>query len=152
MILVNGKLNYGARPHGEALIFTGNSYINREGKLVMGRGAAREVRNKYPGIDLRFGKLIPHMGFYGLLLDGPPSSVRTPIYAFQVKYDWSMAARPELIERSGRMLKALLDNSTAWTFHMNMPGVGNGRLGLDEVMQIIESLQFSDQLYMYYVR
>ena len=146
MILVNDKLDYGAHPRGEALIFTGNSYVTREGKLVMGRGAAREVRDKYPGIDLRFGEQIIHQSFYGLLLDAPASSVRTPIYAFQVKYDWSMAASLHLIQKSGWMLKELLNNSTGWTFHMNMPGVGNGGLKYREVIQTIESCRITDPI------
>lgn len=39
-------------------IFTGNSTIRGDGALVMGRGAALQVRDAYPGIDKKMGNQI----------------------------------------------------------------------------------------------
>lgn len=63
MKLVLGKLDYSPeamrRTHERtAFLFTGNSTIKTNGALVMGRGAALEVRDAYPGIDHALGKKI----------------------------------------------------------------------------------------------
>lgn len=38
------------------ICFTANAVITRQGKLVMGRGAALRVRDAFPGIDACFGQ------------------------------------------------------------------------------------------------
>lgn len=41
--------------NANAIGFTANAYINKEGKLVMGKGFAAEIKAKYPDIDKLFG-------------------------------------------------------------------------------------------------
>ena len=59
---------------GGFIIVTGNSFLTSEMKLVMGRGAALQLKRKEPGIDLVFGEKIHktcgHLGFYGLIFHG----------------------------------------------------------------------------------
>ena len=40
------------------ILVTGNSYIRKDGTLVMGRGAALELKTMIPGIDKRLGQKI----------------------------------------------------------------------------------------------
>lgn len=47
-----------ASPLNWVYLFTGNCYLKANGALVMGRGAALQVRDAYPGIDKLLGRLI----------------------------------------------------------------------------------------------
>jgi len=53
------------------IIVTANSFLTSEMKLVMGRGAAWQLKLKVPGIDKAFGEMIHrqcgHLGLYGLI-------------------------------------------------------------------------------------
>ncbi len=147
MHLVKGMLDYAIAkdlsPVRSLLIFTGNSYIKRNGALVMGRGAARQVRDQYPGIDRDIGGQIENLGFYGLVMS---QHVRPNIGAFQVKYSAFEPATLELIERSTECLQKYAENP-AFPIYMNFPGVGNGRLTRDQVWPIIETLP--DNVFVY---
>ena len=41
---------------------TTNNAIKKNGALVMGRGIAKEAKDRFPGLDLRLGSLITHHG------------------------------------------------------------------------------------------
>ena len=59
MKLVHDKLYYTVGwTLPEVFLFTGNPVIKKNGAIVMGRGAAREIRDHYPGIDLSFGTIL----------------------------------------------------------------------------------------------
>jgi hypothetical protein len=63
MRLQLGKLDYSPRGmlathERTAFLFTGNSTVKTNGALVMGRGAALEVRDLYPGVDHMLGRKI----------------------------------------------------------------------------------------------
>lgn len=145
MILLEGNLDYHQAENDPAnvYLFTGNSYIKRNGALVMGRGAALEVRDMYPGIDRQLGQQITHLGFYGLLIG---STMKPNIGIFQVKYRYNDKAQLELIERSVAALdQYALAFGTA--IHMNYPGVGNGGLLATDVAPLLASLPNNVFLY-----
>lgn len=112
------------------LIATTNSYIRRDGAVVMGRGAAKRMASLYPWIPKRFGERITHLGFYGYLeIDG--------LGAFQVKKHFKDNAEIELIAYSCGMLSGWAYRHPETEYHMNYPGIGNGRLKPEQVEKYI---------------
>lgn len=115
----------------DVYLFTGNPIRRADGAIVMGRGAARVVRDAYPGIDKRIST------------DKPVTYTEiTPgqwIGWFQVKAHWRDPADLRLIQASTELLTRQAAARPAVTFHLNAPGVGNGRLSWDQVEQILAS-------------
>lgn len=145
MKLINSLLDY-TQPWElpDVYLFTGNPIVRLDGALVMGRGAARQVRDTFPGIDYAFGKLISskyrdndHVLF---LPCGEPFSPRQIIGWYKVKHHWRNEAAPGLIALSAQFLGELAETSPGHTFHMNFPGIGNGRLRVDDVLPLLEDL------------
>ena len=99
MILYEGKLEYDRAEHdtNNLYLFTGNSYVKRNGALVMGRGAALEVRDMYPGIDKLLGVHLIHLGLYGLCLCG---TKHNNLGVFQVKRNFADKAELDIIRYS----------------------------------------------------
>lgn len=144
MILVDGKLNYAAPQYeDEYYLFTGNSYINKKGELVMGRGAAAEVKSLYPTLPLEFGKAIGkqlHLAAYGLRWVGR-------IGVFQVKRHFRDYAEYPLIGMSAELLAEWAFSFPAATFHMNFPGIGYGGLDQQKVLPMLEPLPLNVYIY-----
>jgi len=119
------------------IIVTTNSFLTSEKKLVMGAGAARDLKIKVPRIDEKFGELIDtfcrHLGRYGLLFHDRYG-------AFQVKYRFNDKARTDLIRFSVAALKTAAVNNPKELFNINYPGIGSGGLKEYEVRPILEVL------------
>jgi hypothetical protein len=119
----------------DVYLFTGNPIKKKNGAIVMGRGAAKQVRDSYPGIDVVMGRMIkPNMP-----LAWASVTNHQFIGWFQVKHHWRAEADVGLIERSAHALAEVAEKRPEITFHLNFPGVGNGGLGADQVLPIIEN-------------
>ena len=118
-------------------IVTTNSFLTSEMKLVMGRGAAWQLKVKVPGIDKIFGRMIyktcGHLGRYGLIF-------HERYGAAQVKFRFDEKAQLELIEFSMTMLSVAATRDRKSIFNINFPGIGNGRLKKHDVKSILEML------------
>lgn len=145
MILFEGNLDYTRAEHdpGNVYLFTGNSTVKRNGGLVMGRGAAKEVRDLYPGIDKEFGRQITSGGTYGLIIG---TSMRPNIGVFQVKYRFDTRAELRLIKNSVDFLDQYAREFDR-AIYMNYPGVGNGGLLQTDVAPLLSSLP--DNVFLY---
>lgn len=119
------------------IIVTTNSFLTSERKLVMGRGAALQLKRKVPGIDRIFGQLVyekcGHLGRYGLLFYEKYGIA-------QVKYRFNEKADIELISYSMEMLKETAKPNKHHCYNINFPGIGYGGLSKDEVMPVLEKL------------
>jgi len=119
------------------IIVTTNSFLTSEIKLVMGRGAAYDLKVRAPGIDLIFGKMIReicgHLGRYGVLFYGRYG-------VFQVKYRFNRKARLDLITYSVCKLSTAAQRDKSSIFNLNYPGIGNGGLTEHQVRPILEML------------
>ncbi|KKM67861.1 hypothetical protein LCGC14_1466810 [marine sediment metagenome] len=118
-------------------VFTGNSFIKNNHALVMGRGMAKQIRDRIPGIDLRIGKRIlkkgPSLCRYGFIHIGK-------IGVFQVKHTYMEIASLALIEYSTKCLSAFAARHHNAQIHMNYPGIGYGKLTKAYVSPIIKRL------------
>jgi hypothetical protein len=132
----------------DVLLFTGNSTVSQLGCLVMGRGAAREVLNRYPNSDRAFGGLLrgPGGAFrtgvlsdYGVLIH---PDIRKPILgAFQVKRFWVVSAQLGLIAGSVDVLcKLAIDHWRDLRVSLNFPGIGNGGLKRADVLPLLQRI------------
>jgi hypothetical protein len=89
----------------DLFLITTNATLKGNGALVMGRGLARQARDRFPGLDLALGQAIAarcgHLGRYQLLVS--PHWPRAKLGAFQVKrhYRPSGRSRPHPGERGG---------------------------------------------------
>ena len=117
-------------------IFTANSFIKNNGALVMGRGIAKQVRDKWRGIDIQIGRKINHLERYKLIWLPMPFTT-WHLGAFQVKYHFSEQAEYPLIRASALELATYANELPNQQFDMNYPGIGNGGLSFKEVEEII---------------
>lgn len=122
------------------IFVTTNSYIKTDGSLVMGRGAALEASKRDPGIAKAYGRLIPHLGVYGVL------KLPGRIGLFQVKRHYAEPAELDVIRLSTDALAKWI-NGRQGTVALNFPGIGYGRLSREEVMPIIKRLPDSVLVY-----
>ena len=108
----------------------------------MGRGIARQARNRFPGLDAAFARQIRQIcgnhGQYGLLVS--PRWPEARLGAFQVKHHDSQLANLELIRYSTAMLRAWCTVHPDAQVALNYPGIGNGHLHREAVMPIIAQL------------
>lgn len=143
----------------DVILVTTNSYINKLGALVMGRGAALEMKTIYPGIEKYFGKKVlenfslpptatGQMGRYGVVLKENNVGPQDYLGIFQVKYNFRDEADLGLIEYSTEKLKFLIDDGFInLDISMNFPGIGFGQLSARKVLPIIEKLPDNVMVY-----
>lgn len=123
----------------DVIVFTGNSTVRKDRCLVMGRGAAHQAKQLFPGCDEIFGKEIITKPLYGVVVH--PFNLRPILAVFQVKHHYKAPAELSLIKHSTAILKVLA--SGVWKdlcIAMNFPGIGWGRLNREEVLPIISEL------------
>ena len=117
-------------------IVTASSFLTSERKLFMGRGLARDLKIKVPGIDKIFGSMVlengGHAGRYGLL-------VYERWGVFQVRYRFNESPDFELITFGMEMARAFAQE-TNYIIHLEFPGIGEGELTKEEVRPIVETL------------
>jgi hypothetical protein len=112
----------------DIFIITGNSYIRNNNSLVMGKGIALETRNRFPGIDKIFGKIIVskcgHLGIYNLIK-------HERLYLLQTKIHFRHPSSIELITEGINKLKKIIKDTDI--INMVFPGIGYGGLTKEEV-------------------
>ena len=135
MHIVNSLLDYSEDwTLPEVRLFTGNPIKRQDGGIVMGRGAARQVRDTYPGID----KLIK--------TDKPVTWIEIPDRSrqwlgwFKVKHHWKDEACLDLIKGSSDFLADIANLRPDHTFKINAPGIGNGKLQWSDVEPLLQAL------------
>ena len=127
----------------QLFMITTNAAVKRNGELVMGRGIALQAKKRFPELPASLGAKIKADNFvlsrYGLLIF--PSWPSNKIAAFQVKYHWSEQADINLIDYSTDMLlEWLQSHPKIKQVDLNMPGVGNGKLNIADVLPIVSRL------------
>lgn len=140
MILEHGNI-WDIYPITNLLLFTSNGVLTKDGKLVMGAGIAKQVRDRFPGIDKAIGEQLILQGHllnkpYGLLL----SPKGGKIGLFQTKIDWKDTSPIWLIEKSTDMLCDYAIEHPDKRIDMTFPAISNGGRTYEEILPIIEVL------------
>lgn len=139
-------LNYSRRwEYPDVYLFTGNPIIKNNGAIVMGRGAAKQIRDTYPDIDIQFGDALrakpdAHIVWIKVKFHSKASNPMQRLGWFKVKDHWKDPARLSLIQESSNQLREIAERNPDITFHMNFPGVGNGGLQDHLVLPLLETL------------
>jgi hypothetical protein len=133
--------------NADIILITTNSFIKNDGALAMGKGAALEMKTKYPLLPFDFGKTIRekygHLKEYNIILE---SSIPSRFGIFQVKYHFKDSANIELIKRSILKLQIMASNNDI-QFAMNYPGIGFGQLSEKDVFPLISMLSDNVTIY-----
>ena len=145
MQLVHGNM-WRVWDKADLFLITTNSTVRDDGRLVMGRGIAKEACSRFSQFDIamQFGQWI--LRFcpdrpYGLIVSPLwTSNSARKLGCFQVKHHWSEPASLELIQLSTNQLIHLAQHYPDKQMHLNFPGVGNGKLTTKEVLPIISAL------------
>ena len=144
------------------LLWTGNTTTTSRGLAVMGRGLAKELSDKYPGIKRLASEIISKQPQIRTAVDPYGNRVlihkpRVVIVAeimhgsiigmFPVKYGWWEDASLDIIRQSAIELRDLAQRYSHYTFVCNFPGIGAGRLPYDSVLKVlIEVLEESNNI------
>ncbi len=145
-VFIEGTNLWDLEDKADVIVVSTNSFINKDGKLVMGRGIALEAANRYPELPELFGQKIPHLGVYGLVI----VKLKGKLFgAFQVKKHFRDKADPELIRRASKSLKDFATENSGFTVYMNFPGIGYGRLAhrKEDIREILSVLP--DNVYVF---
>jgi len=121
----------------EIFLFTANSTLTKSGKLVMGRGTARVVRDTYSNIDKLFGEAIDDQEIFGVKFI---QHGQQWIGAFQTKIHWQKESPLNVVEESVRQLKWYAERRPDWIFHLPCPAINHGKRSLQEILPLLESL------------
>ena len=118
-----------------------NSIVNARGQAVMGRGCAREARERIPGLEYHFAALLRTYGNRVMRLTKPCAATGgATLASFPVKHHWRDPADPLLIEHSARQLVRLADKFGYQRVAMPRPGCGNGRLSWAYIRPVLEEI------------
>lgn len=112
------------------IVFPANSFVKKDGTLVMGAGFAKQVSERYPKVKEIFGSEIintcGHLGEYNILY-------WKKIIALQTKYYFKENSDIELIRRSTIELKNFINQQLYKKVDMAFPGIGLGKLDPEQV-------------------
>ena len=115
-------------------VITTNGIVKNNGAVVMGRGCARQARDKYPGIDKKIGTLITRHGNRAFRIVG------TDIATMPVKTHWKNPAEVPIIVRSCMQLVEMADKFGWESIVVPRPGCGNGQLSWNMVKPSVEAV------------
>jgi len=117
---------------------TTNGFVKKNHESVMGRGCAKEAKERFPLLPLALGRSIEEYGNIFTVIHDELHHIKVGI--FPVKTHWMLNADLELIRESAKQLKSLALFRSNETFILPRPGCGNGFLQWEDVKPVIEFL------------
>lgn len=105
-------------------VITTNGKIRKDGRAVMGRGCARQARDRFEGVDLRLGRLLGRHGNRPFRLGRLPDG--SVLASLPVKHSWEEEADLKLVHGSLELLVELADKWGHERVVPPRPGCGNG--------------------------
>lgn len=120
-------------------LITTNGTINSKGRVVMGRGCAKEAAGRYPSLPMDLANAVRAKG------NTPIAFPEFGLITFPVKHNWYEVANIELIKTSTLLFKAMID--PALTYCLPRPGCGNGKLTWDAVREALRLIELPDNVH-----
>jgi hypothetical protein len=124
--------------NADIIFVTTNSSLTQDGRLVMGKGAAKQAAMRHPMLPSVAGTFIRHLSKYGILV-----FPQYRIGLFQVKYDFKEPAKFELIDHSMYVLSKFME-AYKGNVVLNFPGIGAGNLERKDVLRLLEGYRDTD--------
>lgn len=124
-----------------------NGVVNKDGRLVMGKGLAKDAAERYPALSDHWGRRVTRMGSVPLIY--PPGR----LISFPTKYHWKDPSPIELIAESAQKLVAVVDilQQVGYVTYINptvyLPRVGCGEGQLDwsrDVLPVLTRILIDD--------
>lgn len=133
---------------------TNNPIITKAGKVVMGRGIAKQAKDRLANCDRHFADKLGRAGYnsVGIINYYPTDDSCTEWVAlgwFMVKDHWQRPASLAIIQESSRQLEVLARVFPDDRFLLNMPGTGNGNRDREEVLPLLSSLPDNVEVWEY---
>ena len=123
---------------GEFVVIATNGFIKRNGEAVMGRGIAKQAKDRFPGIAYAVGKAITKNG------NVPMVNIEYRIITLPTKVMWTEPGSLPLIEASLKTLVKITNELGLTAVYLPRPGCGNGNLDwLTQVKPLCE--QYLDE-------
>ena len=130
----------------DLFVFTGNGLLKSNGALVMGAGTARQVRDKFLGIDLVIGNAIrkkfnsneKNLYEYNFLVSEKWPAAKMGV--FQSKLHFEDPSNLDLIQKGIDKLNSWCNDHPKSRIDIPMPGVGHGELPIDKVKPLLDNL------------
>lgn len=113
---------------------TTNGFVKSNGQCVMGRGCAKEARDKFKGLAGKLGTLIKSTGNVVYFFRDKR------IITFPTKHVWWDPSDIELIKKSAGQLAGIARANPDRLFYLPRPGCGNGGLRWENVKPEIKGL------------
>lgn len=127
---------------------TTNLIVMNNGRLVMGGGVARIMRDFYTDIDLSFGEIVSANNGKRLIqvVRGTYWNDDAYLVGFPTKIDWKNPSPINLVERSMKQLVAFVHMINAEKIILPAPGCGLGGLDFDsQVLPLLNSIDGVDE-------
>jgi hypothetical protein len=126
----------------DVFVVTTNSTLKKDRTLVMGRGAALQLKKTIPDIDKLFGQKITSREYNIIFVDyfGIGTFYNCIFGALQTKFHFKDPSNIQLINRSVQALTTVATKQNHLRFDVNCPGIGYGKLSFSEIFPIIQQL------------
>lgn len=123
----------------DVICATTNGITNKNGELIMGKGFALEISQRFPGIAKVFGNHVLHFGNVPYLYRNYPIIKELHVLSIPTKHHWKDHSDINLIENSIKLIVEIADHNLNFRrIGMTRPGCGNGGLEWGFVKSIIE--------------
>lgn len=120
-------------------MITTNPIARKDGGIVMGRGIAKEMATKYPKAPYDFAEALAHCDYMDANTGEFAVYDGQIVGWFMVKSHWRLPAELTIIEDS--LVHLILAHEAHKLYRridLNFPGIGNGKLGRDKVLPLLE--------------
>ena len=135
----------------DAICFTSNGIIKKDGRLVMGAGVAKIFRDRFKDLDLIAGKLISTNGnICQIIADRDIVGNICPIISFPTKNHWRHMSDILLIKKSATELMSIVQKNSWSKVALSKPGCANGGLNWNDVSKVLEQI-FDDRIVIVYL-
>jgi len=125
----------------DAICFTSNGSIKKNGALIMGAGVAKQFRDRFPGMDITAGQKVKKNGNRCQVIETFKIEKRfLSVLAFPTKHSPWEDSDIELIRKSAQQIVEIADANSWKKVLIPAPGVNNGNLRWVDVRPVLEEI------------
>lgn len=121
---------------------TTNGNLNKEGKLIMGAGIAKEFAQKFTDLPETLGFKVKKFG-NNVYLDQEHKT-----FSFPTKESWKEPSNLETIDRSLKQLIEIARAMFPTVFILPYPGIGCGKLTKEQIEPVLKQIEQVQNIYL----